>query len=154
MLDVVMGLALVLAAVLAGFWATWSVVVLPALDSLPAPVAVAAMRRCNETVLTPLFLVPFATAPLTAAAGGVGLLLERAWLPALLVGFAVVLQVVGVVVVTGFVNVPLNGALAEVQGAPSEAWAAFSGPWQRANLVRTASGLAALVVLLVAARMS
>ncbi|MFL0460254.1 anthrone oxygenase family protein [Kytococcus sedentarius] len=132
-----------LTGLLAGFWATWGVVVLPALDRVPPAVAAASMRSLNEAVLTPAFLVPFAAAPLVTAGAAGALALEGARPAAAWAALSVLVQLVGVVAVTRGVNVPLNEQLARSVADPAEAWAAFSGPWQRANAVRALAGLAA-----------
>lgn len=144
MASSLLGASTLLTGALVGFWATWGVVVLPALDRVPPAVAVEAMRRLNEAVLTPAFLVPFAAAPLVTAAAAGALWLEGSRPSAVLAVVATVVQLAGVVAVTRGLNVPLNEQLAVSSAAVDRAWADFSGPWQRANAARVVAGLAAL----------
>ncbi|WP_347030545.1 DUF1772 domain-containing protein [Brevibacterium paucivorans] len=141
---IVILLATCVTAVLAGFWCTWGIVVLPALDKVPPAVAVTSMRSLNESVLTPAFLIPFFASPVICLVGTIVCAVERAPFAAVLLGLAAGLQLLGVIVVTRTMNVPLNEELARTQRPPQEAWGAFSQAWQRAHVVRTIASCIAL----------
>lgn len=137
-------LATCLTAVMVGFWCTWGIIVLPALDKVSPTVAVASMRSLNESVLTPAFLVPFFASPLFSAAATLALATEGAAIAATLLGVATGTQIVGVILVTRAMNVPLNDHLARTNAAAEDAWAAFSSAWQRAHRLRTTASCLAL----------
>ena len=69
MTVIIILLATCLTALLAGFWCTWGIIVLPALDKVSPAVAVTSMRSLNESVLTPAFLVPFFASPVVCVVG-------------------------------------------------------------------------------------
>lgn len=137
-------LATCLTAVMVGFWCTWGIIVLPALDNVPPTVAVASMRSLNESVLTPAFLMPFFASPLFSAAATLALATEGAAIAATLLGVATGTQIFGVILVTRAMNVPLNDHLARTNAAAEDAWAAFSSAWQRAHRLRTTASCLAL----------
>jgi uncharacterized membrane protein len=133
------------AALVAGAFAVFSFLVMPALGALPDPAGVAAMQSVNRTAVRPLFMtLLFGTALLCLVLGGWEL--PGARRPAVLAGVA--LYLVGVVGVTALVNVPLNDALA-VADVP---WADYLRRWTAWNTVRALASLASgalLVVVLV-----
>ena len=54
------------------------------------------------------------------------------------------------IAITGLFHIPRNNALADVDAAGPDAaaaWAAYSGPWQRGNHVRTAAALGGALLL-------
>ena len=56
------------------------------------------------------------------------------------------------IAITGLFHIPRNDALADVDAAGPDAaaaWAAYSGPWQRGNHVRTAAALGGALLLMV-----
>ena len=107
-------LALLAGALSAGFFYTFSILIMPALATADAGTAILAMQKINLSVRTPLFAFAFFGAPalalLAAAAAGMAGHRRAAWL-ALVSGL---LQVGAVFAVTMLVNVPLNEALAPV----------------------------------------
>jgi uncharacterized membrane protein len=130
------------AALVAGAFAVFSVLVMPALAALPGPAGVAAMQSVNRTAVRPVFMtLLFGTALLCLVVGGLELAGSRR--PLVLIG--VVLYLVGVVGVTGLANVPLNDALA-VTDVP---WTDYVRRWTAWNTVRTLASLASAVLLVV-----
>jgi uncharacterized membrane protein len=143
--TVVLAVTALGAALVAGVFAVFSFLVMPALAALPGPAGVAAMQSVNRTAVRPVFMtLLFGTALLCLVVGGWELAGARR--PAVLAG--VVLYLVGVVGVTAAVNVPLNDALA-VADVP---WADYLRRWTAWNTVRAVASLASgalLVVVLV-----
>ncbi|RBM20850.1 DUF1772 domain-containing protein [Streptomyces sp. PT12] len=144
-------LALLFAAAMTGVFFAFSVSVMPGLDAIEPPHAVRAMRSVNVTIVNPAFLLAFLGLPAAALATGVLLILlgHRAAGLAFLASGAVYL--LGALLPTGAVNVPLNDALAAL-GTPesaaraAEAWADYAPRWTRWNHVRAAaSGLSLLL---------
>jgi len=130
------------AALVAGAFAVFSVLVMPALAALPGPAGVAAMQSVNRTAVRPVFMtLLFGTALLCLVVGGLELAGSRR--PLVLIG--VVMYLVGVVGVTGLANVPLNDALA-VTDVP---WTDYVRRWTAWNTVRTLASLASAVLLVV-----
>ncbi len=109
------------AGLTAGLLFAFSTSVMPALRAQPAASAIATMQSANVTILNPLFLLLFVgttascvllacTAPFAHTAGS------------LLRVVGAVLFIVGIVVVTAAVNVPMNNALAALEpSSPSAA---------------------------------
>jgi uncharacterized membrane protein len=154
-LRVLLAATAVGAGTMAGLFATFSVVVMPALDRVPASAAIAVMQATNRVIITPLFLVAFLGSGLgavvlavaavagDATSGEVGLLVAAA-----------LAYVVGVLGVTGRANVPRNDALdgldADAASAASD-WAAYRIPWTAWNHVRSLAAAAATTLLVLAA---
>jgi len=144
--------ALIGAGLTAGVFYAFSSFVMRALGRLPAEQGIAAMQSINVAVLNPWFFAPFfgtavlclivAALVLTGAGDG------RA-VPLLV---ACALYVVGCLLVTGALNVPLNDRLAAVEPAAGAAlWAEYLAKWTFWNHVRTAASLAAAVLFTFAA---
>lgn len=144
MTVIVILLATCLTALLAGFWCTWGIIVLPALDKVSPAVAVTSMRSLNESVLTPAFLIPFFASPVVCVVGTVACAVVQAPTASVLLGLSAGIQLLGVILITRTRNVPLNEELARTELPPEQAWDAFSQPWQRAHRVRTIASCVAL----------
>ncbi|GGZ26354.1 membrane protein [Streptomyces inusitatus] len=153
--TLLLALAIVSNGLYAGFMLTFRTGVMPALARLTDEQFLAAMRRINEVVPRPLFLLTFvsivvfpALALVFPAAGRTGL--QRG----LIVAGLLCAILNHLVTVAG--NVPLNNALA-ASGAPGdrtpdrEARAAFEPRWNRFHLVRTLLTVAAFALLVAAA---
>ena len=134
----------------AGILFAFSTSVMKALARFPAPQGIAAMQSINVAVFNPWFMGAFFG---TAAACVLAVVLSLLrWSDAesvyLLVGGLVYL--IGTILVTIAFNVPRNNALAaadpqSVDGATL--WAGYVTSWTAWNHVRTASALAAAVLL-------
>ncbi|WP_299953949.1 DUF1772 domain-containing protein [uncultured Modestobacter sp.] len=136
----------------AGAFAVFSVLVVPALTALPGASGAAAMQSVNRTAVRPVFMtLLFGTALVCLVLGGAELAGQRR--PAVLTGVA--LYLFGVVGVTVLANVPLNDALARLDAAApgaAEAWRENAARWTGWNTVRSlaATGAATAFVLVLA----
>lgn len=144
MASLFLTLAVITTGLYAGFMLTFLVAVMPGLAALSDEGFTAAMRRFNEKVPGPAFLVLFLGViafPAVAAFTEYG---EDGWL---LVVVALVCAVVShLVTIAG--NIPLNQALAESEGGDdSAARTAFEARWNTLHRFRTALSLAAFVLL-------
>lgn len=123
------------AGVLAGLYFAFAVAVMPALHGLGDAAFEDVMRRINVSIVNSLFLLVFLAAPVLACIVAVAAQTLLAYVAAAL-GVATLL-------VTVLVNVPLNDALA-AGGSRAD----FEGRWVLFNRVRTLTGIASLVCLL------
>jgi uncharacterized membrane protein len=138
---------------MAGLYFAFSVAVMGALQRIRPQEGIAAMQSINAVILNPLFGLAFggsAVASTVLAASslfrwdetGAGYLLAGG-----------VLFLIGSVLVTIVVNVPLNNELAAVEprGVKAEqVWIRYTKRWTAGNHVRTAASLAATVLLIMA----
>nr|WP_281372050.1 anthrone oxygenase family protein [Modestobacter versicolor] len=131
----------------AGAFAVFSLMVMPALGALPGPAGIAAMQSVNRVAVRPPFMALFlGAAVLCLLLAGWELAGERR--PLVLAGAA--LHLVGAVGVTVAANVPLNDALAGADGSAVQQWGDYLRRWTAWNTVRTAASLAAGALLVVA----
>ena len=130
------------AALVAGVFAVFSFLVMPALAALPDDAGVAAMQSVNRTAVRPVFMtLLFGTALLCLVVGGWELAGARR--PVVLA--AVALYLLGAIGVTVLANVPLNDALA-VSGVP---WGDYLRRWTAWNTVRSLASLASAALFVV-----
>ena len=140
------GLLLVAAlgsAMVAGAFAVFSVMVMPALAALSAPNGIAAMQSVNRVALRPLFMTALFGTAVVCLTIGVWELLSGARLTVLL---AAGLYLLGPVVVTVVANVPLNDELAGMDAASADAqqrWPGWVRRWTTWNSIRSAAALVA-----------
>jgi uncharacterized membrane protein len=137
----------------AGVYYAYTVSVNLGLAAQPDASYVATMQAINERIENPLFFASFfgaALFPLAALAAHYSRRPRsgRFWLIAL----ACVLYIGGSFLLTAFVNVPMNEELARVAsdvstGELSRARAAYEGPWNFWNGVRTVFSFLAFLVL-------
>ncbi|WP_031085188.1 DUF1772 domain-containing protein [Streptomyces sp. NRRL WC-3549] len=146
MSSVLMMAAVLTTGLYAGLLLTFLIAVMPGLAALPDEHFAAAMRRFNESVPGPVFLVLFAgVAGFPAAVLATG---TPRW-PVVLAGL---LCAVAGHLVTVVGNIPLNKALAEAEGGDdTAARAAFESRWNTLHQARTAFSLAAFTLLTLAA---
>jgi uncharacterized membrane protein len=138
---------LLLLAAVYGVFFTYSNSVVPGLDNADPEKAVEAMRKMNVSIINPAFLATFIGPVITAALTGFLLLGLGERTPALLFLIAAVVYLLGCLVVTGRINVPLNNALENSTSTDwRQRWADFSPRWRRWNTVRTASSGVALIL--------
>ena len=128
-------LAAVGSGLMAGLFFSFSTAVMPALRDLPAASARAAMRRINVRIQNPLFLLVFL---------GTGVLSGIAVFDGRVIGG--LLYIVGSLLLTMFVNVPMNNRLERTN---DEYWPEYLSRWTLWNHVRTLTSTAALVMLIV-----
>jgi uncharacterized membrane protein len=130
-------LNLVLLAAVFGVFFAYSNSVVPGLDNADAATAVEAMRKMNAAIINPAFLLTFVGPVITSAATGFLLLGIDENTPAYLCFASAVVYLLGSLVVTGRVNVPLNNALENSTSTDwQQRWADFSPRWRRWNTVR------------------
>jgi len=136
----------------AGLMFAFSVSVMTALGRLPAAQGIAAMREINVAILNPAFALVFGGTTLSCLvlAAIAAFTLDRPGARWCLAG--TLLFLIGVVVVTAVVNVPMNDALAAVDPAGetcAELWARYLTQWSAWNHMRTltACGATALLAL-------
>lgn len=141
-------LAVITTGLYAGFMLTFLVAIMPGLAALPDEAFTAAMRRFNEKVPGPVFLVLFLGViafPVVAVFTEHG---EDGW--PLVVAASACAVVSHLVTIAG--NIPLNTALAESEGGDdAAARTAFEARWNALHRFRTALSLAAFVLLTAAA---
>ncbi|MEV6394805.1 anthrone oxygenase family protein [Streptomyces sp. NPDC051907] len=157
MAATLLALAVVCNGLYAGFMLIFQTGIMPALARLSDEQFVPAMRRINETVPRPLFVLVFlglvAFPAVSLAVPGDDRSDTQMWL----IVAGLVCGVLNHLVTVGG-NIPLNNALAASESASPrvadrEVRAAFEGRWNRLHLVRTVLIVAAFA-LLVAASLS
>ncbi len=151
-MSVLLAVAALGAALVAGIFFTFSTFVMRALARLPSHEGIAAMQSINVVVLNPWFFAAFfgtgivsLAAVAVAALGGDGLPV------AITLGSA--LYLLGCIGVTIAGNVPLNERLAGHVPTGDDAeqvWRHYLSRWTLWNHVRTAASLAAAAVLIAA----
>ncbi len=141
------------AGLMAGLFFAFSNSVMGALARLPAAQGIAAMTSIDVVILNPLFLGVFmGTAVLTVFLAIAALLGWGVPRPGFVLAGAA-LYLIGNIVVTSVVNVPLNNALAAVapdSAAGATLWSVYLDRWVFWNHVRTVSCLAALAAFIAA----
>ncbi|MFD1813151.1 DUF1772 domain-containing protein [Rhodococcus gannanensis] len=139
----VLGLVtLVLHGTLAGLYYAFSMSVMPGLRAVDATAAGEAMRGINRKIQTPWLFVPFLGAPVAALVAGF-----LASDPAAPWYFAAAgVNLVGSLVVTASINVPLNNAL----DAGRITFGDYAPRWTAFNTVRAVATVASLVLVGVA----
>lgn len=147
-------MALALASVLFtgaifGFFYAWVCSTMWGLDATDPKIAIAAMQAMNASVRNVVFAPIFFGTPLVLLAAAVGNWHIRPAAYVFLAGGAIYL--LGGLILTMIVNVPMNEALAQIvipqdRQHATAIWAEYSGRWQMWNQIRTvASGVALLL---------
>jgi uncharacterized membrane protein len=140
-------LNLVLLAAVHGVYFTYSNSVVPGLDNADPEKAVEAMRRMNVAIVNPTFLATFVGPVITAAVTGFLLLGLDEDSSAYLYLAAAAVYLLGCLMVSGRINIPLNNALENDTSTDwQQRWADFSPRWRRWNMVRTLTSGLALVL--------
>jgi uncharacterized membrane protein len=142
-------------AVVGGALYAFSSFVMPGLGRSGSRSAIAAMQGINESAPRPPFMASFVgTAALSVACVVAGVVrLEEDGAPLQVAGG--VLYLVGVIGLTGAYHIPRNDALAAADHSAEDAdavWRRYDGEWTRMNHVRSAAGMLAAVLLLIAVR--
>lgn len=136
----------------AGFFFSFSFVIMGSLERTPAAQAMATMQAINVVVLNAWFFAAFfGTALVCLVLAALALLPWSAATMWLLLGSA--LYLIGAVFVTMRFNVPLNNALAKADPAHDDGlvlWAHYLKAWTAWNHVRTAAPLAASACFILA----
>jgi uncharacterized membrane protein len=136
--------AVITSGLSAGLFFAFAYAVMPGLAKAGDQTLVTAMQGINVAIINPLFLLVY-LGPLAFGLATVVALLGAGkgdvfgWTIA---GLAV--YVLGVIVVTAAINIPLNNALDAAGDADHAATRrAFESPWNRANVLRTVASAAA-----------
>lgn len=153
MSTILLIIGLVLTALMAGVYFSFSVAVTPGLGRTDDKAYVTATQRINESILNPVFLLTFLLAFVVPA---VAVFLHlgddgRPRLPWIIAG---ALLYGATIVTTAVFNIPLNNQLAAAGDVSDESAAgiraAFHDRWLRFNTVRAVLALAAVIMLAVA----
>jgi len=137
------------AGLMAGLYFAFSTSVMGGLRQQPAPGAIATMQSINQVIVNPLFLLLFVGSGLSCAALAVTAKLSDQPLAWVRIA-AALLFVVGSLVLTGAINVPLNDRLAAVDPSSThgvEVWSEYLTRWTAWNHVRAASSAVAAIAL-------
>lgn len=143
---------LALAGAMAGFFYAYSISVMWALDAVDPKAAIAAMQSINIVVRNAIFFPAFFGTPVVAL-GAAGFWWKLgAGQVALLLALAAIVYLCGAFLLTIFVNVPMNEALAiaTIPADPEQArmlWQNYSRPWTLWNHVRTVTSFASLLLV-------
>jgi uncharacterized membrane protein len=134
------------AALMAGFFWSFSVVIMDGLRLLRPLEAMRAMQAINAAVRNALFALGFFGTPILCLLVVLALVLpgDRG-VGGLVAALGATLYIVLAFLVTFARNIPLNEALAAA--ASAEQWNAFLAPWVFWNHVRTVGSLAAACLL-------
>ncbi len=151
-LPLLVGLATLGSALIAGTFFAFSSFIMRALGDLPPAAGIAAMQRINVVVLNRSFLGAFMGTAVVSL--GVGVLAVfgsdhpgAAWFVA-----GAMLYLLGTFAVTAAGNVPLNDRLAAVEAetpAAAEVWSHYLVRWTRLNTLRTAAAALAVAAFCV-----
>ncbi|NDJ78622.1 MAG: DUF1772 domain-containing protein [Chloroflexi bacterium] len=144
MIDSILPILVLLAALgcalMAGLFFTFSNFVMRALARLQAPQGVAAMQLINIVILNPLFFLVFMGTAVLSLVLPVSLLWRTAHANEIFVIGGSLSYLVGVMAVTIVRNVPMNNALEVVEPTSDEAnqlWQQYLVNWTRWNHVRS-----------------
>jgi uncharacterized repeat protein (TIGR03806 family) len=153
MTSIITGCAALGAGLMAGVFFAFSSFVMPALARLPAAQGVRAMQSINVVVLNRSFLGVFVGTGVACL--WLSITAIRAWSdPGSLCRLTgCIAYLLGVMLVTGGANVPLNEALARVApnaAQAAQAWPPYVAAWCRWNHVRTLAALGALAAFILA----
>lgn len=147
-----LAVTLLLTGAIAGFFYAYSSSVMPGLDAIGPVEAIAAMQGINEAVRNPAFALSFFGTPVAGAATAAILLLRRRRAAAAVTALATATYVLGAMLPTAAVNVPMNQALAVVAvpadpAAAAALWADWSARWTWWNGLRTMASLISLLLV-------
>ena len=138
----------VLAGAIFGFFYAWVCSTMWGLDDADPRVAINAMQAMNASVRNAVFFPAFFLTPVVLGAASILLHRSGRRQAARWFGLGAATYLLGGLVLTMVINVPMNEDLAHHTGVLTEPdaariWADYSGPWQFWNTARTlASGTA------------
>lgn len=135
---------LLLTGAVAGVFFAYSVSVMMGLDAIRPEQAIAAMRSINEKIQNAVFLATFLLTPVAAAVTGVLLLVLGQRTAGIVFFLAAAAYVVGALIPSFAVNIPMNDTLDAARPSAAEAarvWSDYSSRWTLWNHVRTVSSL-------------
>lgn len=138
---------------MAGLFFTFSNFVMKALGKTQPTQGIAAMQSINITILNPLFFLVFMGTALTSIVLPVSLIWSDQQPNEGYVIIGGLFYIIGVMVVTIVVNVPMNNALEAVDAESEEAhtlWKRYLTDWTRWNHVRTVASVMAMLFFILA----
>jgi uncharacterized membrane protein len=130
----------------AGVFFAFSTFVMPALARLQPPQGIAAMQSINITAINPLFMLAIFGTAAACILLAVSSLFKWQQPSAVYLLVGSLLYLIGAVLVTGVLHVPLNDALATVKPDSPEGaalWTKYLTDWTLWNHVRTIAAIAA-----------
>jgi uncharacterized membrane protein len=144
--TVVISVAILGCALVAGIFYAFSTFVMSALARLTPEEGIRAMQAINVTVINPWFFAAFFGAAAACVLLGVGAAIGWTEMDSTWLYCGSALYLVGTILVTIVGNVPLNNRLERVEAGTPEAtelWAFYLKRWTFWNHVRTVASLAA-----------
>lgn len=125
-----------------GFFYAWVCSTMWGLDDADPRVAIAAMQAMNASVRNAVFFPTFFLTPVVMGVAAIGARAVGARRAATFFGAGAVVYLLGGLILTATLNVPMNEDLADVVIPDSidEArviWTDYSGTWQIYNVIRT-----------------
>lgn len=147
-----LGATLLFAGAIAGFFYAYSVSVMRGLDAATPQQAIGAMQGINATIRNAWFAPAFFGTPILTAASGVLFFRHKQRGAATAMFAAALVYVLGALVPTFAVNVPMNDALA-ISAIPADLaeaqalWTRYSIEWTGWNQLRTLSSFACLLLV-------
>ncbi len=150
-------LSILLVTLVAGIVLTFAVVVMPGIRPLSDRDFLQAFKAMDRVIQRnhPVFMLVWVGSILAlAATSGLGLLMLES-LDRIMVAIACAIYILGVMLPTAMINVPLNNELQKryLMSMPDAELIAlrlkFESNWNRWNIIRTVSGITTAVVLLV-----
>ena len=145
-------LSIIMAAGMAGTFLGFSTGVMPGLNAAKPTSAIDAMQGINNKIQNPLFVGMFMLVPVLAIAAGVLLLTMDQKAAAVLFFVAAAVYVVGALVPSFAVNIPMNDrldatAIPKDMAEAARVWSDYSGRWTAWNTVRAVFSFASLLVM-------
>ncbi|SMX37620.1 anthrone oxygenase family protein [Octadecabacter ascidiaceicola] len=140
--------SLLLVAAIFGFFYAYTVSAMWGLDASPPSVAIEAMQGINNTVRNVAFFPAFFLTPVLLGLTAFAAHRDGANVSKMAFGAAALIYLLGGIVLTASVNIPMNNALGLIDvpqdpTAAAEIWSNYSPKWQVWNLTRTVfSGIA------------
>lgn len=151
-LTIIVILAIILNALLAGLFFAFSIAIIPALRRVDDVTYVRSFRAINAAILNPGFLLVFCLAPVSGVAAAAVTVWAEGPGTAVWLTIAATCSVL-TFIITASVNVPLNSRLdrsaVDTEAQRAEAREKFESRWNRWNHVRTLTSVGALVLLTV-----
>lgn len=143
----------ILGGIMAGFFFTYSVSVVLALDRLSAVVYTNVMQEINETVLNVVFGITFFGAVVVPTVSAAVVLLQGDWSgqSSQLFITGVIIYLIGTFAVTMRIHIPMNEYIA-TWSTPSlpDDWAAVRSRWARWNHIRATAAVVSFILYLAA----
>ena len=153
MIEALNFLAALGSGLIGGVFFAFSAFVMAALGRLPPDQGVSAMQAINVAVLNPWFLAAFFGTAAACAVLAIAVFFRWSEPGAILLLAGSLLYLVGTILVTLRLNVPLNDALAAARPEDAESavlWKRYLTEWTAWSHLRTAASLAAAAAFILA----